>query len=66
MRINEKFEPDEEMSRHVASYATEFNAKLSHTIGYTSVEIEGRFRQIRARETNLTSFVSDLVRTEWP
>ena len=66
VKITDRFEPDPEMAEHVAKYATEFNEKLSLPIGYTSVELEGRFENIRAKETNFTGFVSDIIRTEWP
>lgn len=54
------------MAIHVNKYKKEFSEKLGLPIGFTSVELEGRFTNIRTRETNFTSFVADLVRTEWP
>lgn len=66
VKISDKFKPDETMVSHVNKYAEKFNDKLAQIIGHTSVELEGRFENVRAKETNFTSFVSDLVRTEWP
>ena len=41
--ITNKFEKDPEMEAHITKYAEEFNAKLDRVIGYTDVDLEGRF-----------------------
>ena len=43
VQITSKFEKDPEMEEHIESYAKEFNEKLDRIIGYTDVDLEGRF-----------------------
>ena len=65
VEITNRFEKDPEMEEHVESYATEFNAKLERVIGYTDIDLEGRFQYLRSEETNLANWISDLTLTEY-
>ena len=38
---------------------------MKQVIGYVDVDLEGRFEYLRAQETNLANFVSDLARTHF-
>jgi 5'-nucleotidase len=53
------------MKAHVNKYAADFNDKLAEPVGCTSVDLDGLFEHVRAKETNFTNFVSDIVRTEF-
>ena len=65
VQITSKFAKDPEMEEHIESYAKEFNDKLDRVIGYTDVDLEGRFEKIRSEETNLANWIADIVRTEY-
>ena len=64
VKITGKFEKDPYMEEHIESYAKEFNDKLDRVIGYSDVDLEGRFVYLRSEETNLANWISDIVWTE--
>ena len=62
--IDEAFEPDQAIQAHVKEYSDKLSKDLDIPIGFTAVELEGRFEYLRSQETNLSNFVADLMRYE--
>ena len=47
VRITGQFKTDPEMDEHITHYSEAFNEKLDKVIGYTDVDLEGRFSKLR-------------------
>ena len=53
------------MDKHIETYSKAFDAKLNKVIGYTDVDLEGRFDRLRSQETNLGNWITDIVFSEY-
>ena len=53
------------MDKHLEIYSKAFDAKLNKVIGYTAVDLEGRFDYLRSQETNLGNWITDIVFSEY-
>mmetsp|Transcript_5008 Transcript_5008/g.7494 ORF Transcript_5008/g.7494 Transcript_5008/m.7494 type:complete len:321 (-) Transcript_5008:3-965(-) len=62
--ITEEFAPNAEMIEHVKFYTEELNKQLEMAAAYCEVDIDARFSRVRTEETNLGTFMADLMRTE--
>jgi 5'-nucleotidase len=52
---------DPKVKEIVDGYMGEFEQKMEQIAGYSAVELDGRFAQIRTQETNLGNFVCDIM-----
>jgi 5'-nucleotidase len=50
------------MKQVIDGYWEELSKKLDQPAGYTAVELDARFEQIRCKETNISNFVADVIR----
>ena len=62
--ITTKFEPDQEISQHIHSYADKLNEILDKQAGYLDVEFDNRLSRKRTQETNLGNWLVDIITTE--
>ena len=53
---------DETVAQSLVEYERAFAERVKKVIGYTAVDLDCRFNQIRTRETNTANFVADCVR----
>jgi len=61
---NADVEEDEEVAGIVREFGDVLGASMDKVIGFTSVDLDGRFDRIRTGETNLGNLVCDVLR-EW-
>ena len=62
VEITKDFEPEEDMKKVINEYWEELAKKLDQPAGYTAVELDARFDQIRCKETNISNFVADVIK----
>lgn len=60
--IDPSMPDDPTVAKIVAKYNSELSSKLEVKIGYTDVELDGKFCNIRTKETNLGNLVCDIMR----
>ena len=60
--VTAEVEPDESMQKVVEEFWEDLNVRMERPAGYTGVELDARFDQIRCRETNISNFIADVVR----
>lgn len=63
--IDERTEPDEAIVQHIKIYADDLSKQLAKPCGFSDVDLDCRFESIRAKETNIGNFISDVCRTEF-
>jgi 5'-nucleotidase len=62
VEITSDIEPDAGMQEVIDGFWKELKVKMEQPAGYTGVELDARFDQIRSKETNIGNFVADVVR----
>lgn len=55
-------EEDPEVKGIVDHYLKKMGASMGKQIGFTSVDLDGRFTKVRTQETNLGNLVTDIMR----
>jgi 2',3'-cyclic-nucleotide 2'-phosphodiesterase (5'-nucleotidase family) len=53
------------MAAYVEEKIHKYNEESLRTIGFTDVELETRFNEIRVHEANISNFFADLIRAEF-
>ena len=61
VQITSEFEPDKQIEQHIAFFTESLNQKLQAKCGYTAVDLDGRFAQLRTKETNLANLIADMT-----
>eukprot|EP00884_Botryococcus_braunii_P019382 jgi/Botrbrau1/6127/Bobra.331_2s0022.1 len=61
-KITGDVSPDGEVAAIVDKYAQVMGAQLDQEVGYSAVELDGRFSTVRTKESNLGNFVMDVFR----
>lgn len=64
--ITSEFMADPEIKKIVDFYTEEVDKKLHDVVGYSDVELDGRFELLRSMETNMGNWIADLILTEFP
>lgn len=59
--VNSSYAPDPEIGELVESYSKRLPALNNTAIGYTCVDLDGRFAAIRTSETTLGNFIADIT-----
>ena len=60
--VTSEFEPESSLQEIIDGYWEELSKKMDRPAGYTGVDLDARFDQIRTRETNISNFVADVFR----
>lgn len=59
--VTSQYKEDEVLAAVLAKYSETIESKMTEVLGNFSVELDGRFSQIRTSETNLGDWVCDVV-----
>lgn len=59
--VNSSYKRDPDLHQEVHNYTDELTAKLDTVIGYTAVDLQGKFTKIRHEETNLSNMLADMI-----
>lgn len=59
--VTSEYKEDEELAAELAKYTATIESKMVEVLGNFSVELDGRFSQIRTSETNLGDWVCDVI-----
>lgn len=62
--ITSNIEPDEELQSVVDEYMALVEEGMNEEMGSVECDLEGRFCEIRTRETNLGNFITDIMRRD--
>ncbi|KAM3136159.1 hypothetical protein pb186bvf_011781 [Paramecium bursaria] len=62
IEINSQIKPDPEIEKYVDVQLNEYKQLSQRVILYTKVDLDGRFQNVRSRETNMANFFADLLR----
>ena len=61
-QITSDFEPDESLQKVIDGFWEDLNQKMDRPAGFSGVDLDARFGEVRSKETNIANFVADIVR----